>query len=83
MYYKLHNEGLNEVLDNFVLHVLLWHVGLSWVDNNNNSLKFKIEQHLAKWIQICLWYNTIICSQLSRRNFEAFSKQDAMTGVSF
>ena len=55
MDYKLNNEPLNGVITPFVVHVLLLHVGLSWIVENKKHLKFDIEQKCVKWIKNGLW----------------------------
>ena len=37
------NEEINSVITPFIIHVVLKHVGLSWIIDNNKHLNFDIE----------------------------------------
>ena len=53
---------------------MILHVSLVWIVDENNQLKFDIDQHCAKWVQTGPWYNTVIFSKLSGKNFGDFFK---------
>ena len=53
---------------------MLQHVGLSWIIDNNNHLKFDIDQHCAKWMKNSQWNNTTVLFQLSGQKIEDFFK---------
>ena len=39
---KLQNEELNSTITPFIIHAVLYHVGLSWIFHNKKNLKFEI-----------------------------------------
>ena len=45
--YTLRNEEINEDINIFVLHIVIQHVELSWIINNNKHLRFNIEKNYA------------------------------------
>ena len=58
---NLHNEQLNKVITNFILHVLIHHVGLLFIINKNKHLRFDIDQHCGKCMKNGPWYNKMTC----------------------
>ena len=70
--HKLHNEKLNEDINTFVLHVVIQHVVMSWIIDNNKHIKFDIYQKCSKWMQTFPWYHTTIIYQLIGHKFEDY-----------
>ena len=73
--HRFTNKELNEFINPYLIHVVLQHVVLSWIIDNNNHLRFDIEQHCANWVKNGPWYNIIIYSQLIGHNFEDYFKK--------
>ena len=69
---KLQNEGLNESITPFVLHVVLQRVVLSWIIDNNQHLKFDIEEYCGKCMLKGPSYNTTIFLLLNGQKIEGF-----------
>ena len=55
-----------------MLNTLLCHVGMSWIIETHEQLKYDIYKHNQYWISGGPWYNTYICQKLHGKVFEEF-----------
>ena len=46
---------------NFLLNKMLHHVGMIWIIENHEDLKYDMEIQNSDWITGGPWYNTSIC----------------------
>ena len=61
------------MITKFVLNVILYHGGMSWIIISNYEMKYEIdESYHQDWLNKCLWYNTDICSRLNGSLFGYF-----------
>ena len=64
---------LEEMINKFVLNVILHHVGMSWIISSKNEMLYKIEEsNHPYWLNKVPWYNTAICSKFHGKLFEDF-----------
>ena len=61
-----------EIIINFVLNAMLHHVGMIWIIENDEDLKYDMELQNLYWITGVPWYNTYICKRLHGKVFEGF-----------
>ena len=73
--YQYKNGELNGAINNFVIHVVFQNVGLYWIIENKNNLKFDMNKHCNQRTENGPWYNTTILSQLNSKNFEDYLKK--------
>ena len=64
------NSNYNEIITQFLLNTMLHHVGMSWIIETNQQLKYDIDKHNLDWITGGPWYNTYICKKFDRTVFE-------------
>ena len=64
---------LKEIISKFVLHSILYHVGMSWIIFSKEELKYIIDGiYHPYWLNKGTWCNTSICSRLHGIMFEDF-----------
>ena len=51
---------------------MLHHVGMIWMIENHEDLKYDMELQNSDWMIGGPWYNTYICNKLHRKLFEVF-----------
>ena len=51
---------------------MLHHVGMIWIIENNEDLKYDMDIQNSDWITGGPWYNTSICKKLYGKVFEGF-----------
>ena len=56
----------------FVLNTMLHHVGMIWIIENNEELKYDIELQSTDWTSGGPWYNTYNCKKLHGKVFVGF-----------
>ena len=47
-----------------MLNTILHHVGMLWIVETNQKLKYDIDKHSIDWIAGGTWYNTYICKKV-------------------
>ena len=69
----LGNSTLEEMINKFVLNVIMHHVGMSWIICSNEEMKYEIDEiNNQDWLNKYPWYNTAICSSLHESLFGDF-----------
>ena len=68
------NKNYKDIVTVFVLNKLLYHVGMSWIIETHEKLKYEIEKHKPDWITGAPWYNTSICKKYMRQSLKDFQK---------
>ena len=61
-----------EIITTFVLNTMLHHIGMIWIIENNEDLKYYMDIKNSDWMTGGPWYNTYICKKLHGQVFEAF-----------
>ena len=51
---------------------MLHHVGMLWIIENNEELKYYMDIKNSDWLTDGPWYNTYICNKLHGKLFEGF-----------
>ena len=51
---------------------MLHHVGMLWIIENNEELKYYMDIKNSDWLTDGPWYNTSICNKLHGKLFEVF-----------
>ena len=51
---------------------MLHHVGMRWIIENHEYLKYDMDTHNSDWMKGGPWYNTYICKKLHGKLFEEF-----------
>ena len=58
------NTNYKDIITLFVFNTLLHHVGMSWIIEANEQLKYDMYKHNSDWITGFHWYNTYIFKEL-------------------
>ena len=58
--YELEDQTLKEVINVFVTDVVFQHVGISWIIESNEKLRFNFERLCTNQILNWLYYNTAV-----------------------
>ena len=61
-----------EVITTFVLNKMLHYVGMIWIIENLEDLKYDMDILSPNWLTGGPWYNTYICKKLHGKLFEGF-----------
>ena len=61
-----------EIITTFVLNTMLHHVGMLWIIENHEELKYDMDIQNSDWLTGGPWYNTYICKKLHGKLFEGF-----------
>ena len=61
-----------EIITNFVLNTMLYHVGMIWIIENHGELKYDMDILNSYWLTGDPWYNTSIFKKSHRKLFEGF-----------
>ena len=61
-----------EIITTFALNTMLHHVGMIWMIENNEDLKYDKELQKSYLMTGGPWYNTSICKKLHGKVFEGF-----------
>ena len=56
----------------FLLNTMLHHVGMLWIIENHEELKYDMDIKNSGWLTGGTCYNTSICKKLHGNNFEGF-----------
>ena len=57
------NTNYKNIITSFVLNTLLHHVGMSWIIESHEKLKYDMDKNIIYWITGGPWYNTSICEK--------------------
>ena len=70
-------EFYDEVITQFVLNVILHHVGMSWIISSKKEMDYDnfTNSKSLEWFDTGTWYNKNICSKLYGTTFEDFITQ--------
>ena len=66
------NTTYQDIITTFVLNTMLHHVGMLWIIETHEQLKYEMEKHNSEWITGGTRYNTYICKKLHGNVFEGF-----------
>ena len=58
------NTNYNSIITQFVLNIILNHLGISWIIGINQQLKYDIDKHNPDYITGGPFYNKYICKKL-------------------
>ena len=61
-----------EIITNFVSNTMLHHVGMIWIIENHEYLKYDMDLQNYDWMKGGPWYNQSICIKLHGKVFEGF-----------
>ena len=53
-----------EIITNFVLNTMLHHVGMIWIIEKHEGLKYDMYILNSDWLTVSPWYNISICNKL-------------------
>ena len=53
-----------EIITNFALNRMLHHVGMLWIIEYHEELKYDMDIQNSDWSTGGTWYNTSICNEL-------------------
>ena len=66
------NRNYNDIITKFVFNTILHNVGVSWIIESNQQLKYGIDKHSLDCITGGPWYKTYICKKLLETVFEIY-----------
>ena len=66
------NNNYNYITTQFLLNTMLHHVGISWIIETYQQLKYYIDRNNPYWITGGTWYNTYICKKIHGAVFEDY-----------
>ena len=66
------NTTYQDIIPIFLLNTMLHHVGMLWIIENNEQLKYDMEEQNSDWMTGGPWYNICICRKLHGNCFEGF-----------
>ena len=72
IYVDLLETYYQEIITTFVLNKMLHHVGMIWIIENHEDLKYDMEIQNSYYITGGPWYNTSIWKKLHGKLFESF-----------
>ena len=72
IYLDLLENYYQEIITTFVLNTMLHRVGMIWIIENHEDLKYDMELQNSDWMTGGIWYNTYICKKLHGKLFEGF-----------
>ena len=66
------NTTYQDIITNFMLNIMLHHVGMLWIIETHEQLKNYMDKHNSEWMAGGPWYNTSICKKLHGKVFKGF-----------
>ena len=72
------NTTYQDTRTTFVLNKMLHHVGMLWIVETHEQLKYDTDKNNSEWMEVGPWYNTYICKKLHGNVFEG-SIRNAIT----
>ena len=64
------------IITAFVLNKMLHHVGMLWIIETHEQLKYYMDRHNSNWMTSGPWYNTSICRKLHGNVIEGFIRNE-------
>ena len=64
IYLDILENDYQEIITTFVLNTMLHHVGMIWIIENHEYLKYDTEIQNSDWMTVVPWYNTYIFKKL-------------------
>ena len=61
---NLLETNYQEIITTFVLNTMLYDVGMIWIIENNEYLKYDMDIQNSDWLTGGPWYNASICNKL-------------------
>ena len=61
-----------DIITTFLLNTMLHHVGMIWIIENHEELKYDMDIQNSDWLTGGPWYNTSISKKLNGELFEGF-----------
>ena len=55
------NTTYQDIITSFVLNKILYRVGMLWIIETHEQLKYDMDKHNSDWMTGGPWYNTHIC----------------------
>ena len=74
------NTTYQDIITTFVLNTMLHHVGMLWMIETHEQLKYNMDKHNSEFITGGPWYNTYICNKLYGKVFELFIRNARTDG---
>ena len=66
------NTTYQDIITTFALNTMLHHVGMLWIIENHEQLKYYMDIQNSEWLIGGQWYNTSIFQKLHGKLFEGF-----------
>ena len=66
------NTTYQDIITTFVLNTILHNVGMLWIIETHEQLKYNMDKYNSEWITGGPWYNTCICNKLNGNLFDGF-----------
>ena len=66
------NTTYQDIITTFVLNTMLQNVGMLWIIETNEQLKYDMDKNNSEWMTGGPWYNKYICKKLHENLFEGF-----------
>ena len=66
------NTTYQDIITNFVLNSMLQHIGMLWIIETHEQLKYDMDKNDSQWMTCGTWYNTSIFKKLHGKVFEGF-----------
>ena len=73
------NTTYQYIITFFVLNTMLQHIGMLWIIEKHEQLKYDTEKYNLEWMTGGPWYNTYNCKKLRGIVFEGFIRK-SITG---
>ena len=64
-----------------MLNTLLHHVGISWIIETHEQLKYDTEKNDPDWITGGTWYNTSICKNYAEQCLKSLLKMQELIDI--
>ena len=72
IYLDLLETYYQDIITTFLLNKMLHHVGMIWIIENHEELKYDTEILNSDWLTGGPWYNTYICKKLYGKLLEGY-----------
>ena len=66
------NNTCQDIITSFVLNIMLQHVGMLWIIETHEQLKYDMNKNHSDWMIGGPWYKKPICKKLYGNMFEEF-----------
>ena len=75
------NTTYQDIITTFVLNTILHHVGMLWIIETHEQLKYNMDKYNSEWITGGPWYNTSICKKLHGNFLRDLLKIQELTDI--